>query len=79
VFLPDKKKAVSVILAKMKPGGGESHQEIKPEAEINDHDEILKSIAEDLMQGVKDGSAHDVMMALKAFMDQIELLEPEAE
>ena len=67
MIIPDKKKAVSVILARMNPGGKEKQQEVKSEAPMNDDDAALESIAQDIMQAIKDGSAQDLVMALKAF------------
>ena len=77
MFFPDKKKTVTVILSKMKPGGEETRQEIKPEESISDTDQILQSIAEDILQAVSDKSAISLKDALKAFLDQIQLLDHE--
>lgn len=44
MIIPDNKKTVSIILSKMKPGGGESRQEVKPEQAIDDKDETLKQL-----------------------------------
>jgi len=69
MIIPDKKKAVSVIIAKMgKPG----HQEMAPEHEMDESDGMLKSIAEDLIAGVESKSAHEVAMALKAAFEHLE-------
>ena len=78
MIINDRKKAVSVILAKMKPDGSESMGEVKPE--VSGPDDAmgdLKSIAEDVMLAVKNGSAHDLAMALKAFCSVCDQYEEE--
>lgn len=72
MFLPDKKKVVSVILAKMKPDGSESHQEVAPEESIGEQDQVIQSIAEDLHAALKSDSIHGIAEALKAFCEYIQ-------
>lgn len=67
MIIPDNKKTVSIILSKMKPGGRESRQEVKPEQAIDDKDETLKAIAEEMLKAFEDKSAMDLVSALKAF------------
>lgn len=73
MIIPDKKKTVSIILSKAMPGGEQSHMDVKPEYSNPDDDmEILHGIAEDLMHGIKIGSAHAVALALKASFNFLE-------
>lgn len=77
MIIPDNKKTVSIILSKMKPDGGESRQEVKPEQAIDDKDETLKAIAEEMLKAFEDKSAMDLVSALKAFWNQIQLADEE--
>ena len=77
MIIPDNKKTVSIILSKMKPVGGESRQEVKPEQAIDDKDETLKAIAEEMLKAFEDKSAMDLVSALKAFWNQIQLADEE--
>lgn len=77
MIIPDNKKTVSIILSKMKPGGDESRQEVKPEQALDEKDEALKAIAEDMLQAFEQKSAMDLVMALKAFWHQIQLMDEE--
>jgi hypothetical protein len=77
MIIPDNKKTVSIILSKMKPGGGESRQEVKPEQAIDDKDETLKAIAEEMLKAFEDKSAMDLVSALKAFWNQIQISDEE--
>ncbi|HNJ37813.1 MAG TPA: hypothetical protein PL071_07325 [Nitrosomonas sp.] len=77
MIIPDNKKTVSIILSKMKPGGGESRQDVVPEQAIDDKDEALKAIAEDMIKAFEDKSAMDLVSALKAFWHQIQLMDEE--
>jgi len=78
MIIPDQKKSVTVILSKLKPEGSKE-QEGLPEEVIDEHMGILKGIAEDAMQAIKDGSAHDLAVAMKSFWQEMELAEEEAE
>lgn len=73
MIIPDKKKAVTVILAKKMAGGGEVQSEIKPEHSIGEHDQVLHNIADDLLHAVNIKSAHAVVSALKAFVEALEM------
>ncbi len=77
MIIPDNKKTVSIILSKMKPGGEESRQEVKPEQAIDDKDETLKAIAEEMLKAFEDKSAMDLVSALKAFWNQIQISDEE--
>lgn len=77
MFLPDKKKTATVILAKMKPDGSQTRQAVKPEVSLNEGDEVLKSIAEDLHYAIKNDSIQGIVEAMKAFWDQIQLKDVE--
>lgn len=81
MIIPEKKKAVSVILSKFKPDGSERTPdiEVKPEEEINEHDESLKAIAEDIMSAVESKSAHDLLVALRAFISECSMHEDDEE
>lgn len=72
MMMDRRKRTVTAILSKMRPDGSETMSAIKPESELDEHDEDLKSISEDLLMAVKGDSAHDVMVALKAFWDCIQ-------
>lgn len=71
MIIPDKKKAVTVILAKHRDGAVE-HQEVRPEESTEDGMQILMGISEDLMHAVKNNSAHGVAMALKAAFEHLD-------
>lgn len=73
----DRKKTVSVLLSRMKPDGTSSEAPAKPELELDDADASLKSLAEQVMIAFKNESAHDLMLALKAFV--AESIEPDAD
>lgn len=75
-IVPDKKKAVSVILSKFGKAG---ETPVKPEEELNEHDGAMKAIAEDILMAIKSESAHDLMMALKAFDEECDLGQEESE
>lgn len=70
MIIPDKRKAISVILARHNTSGVQDHAEMKPEHEMDDGDANLKSIAEDVIRALEQKSAHDLMMALRAFVSQ---------
>jgi hypothetical protein len=67
MIIPDKKKAVSIILSKMGAGGAEQSAPLKPEEEMGDGAE-LHAIAEDLLMAVEQKSAAAVKDALQAFL-----------
>lgn len=69
MIIGDKKKAVSVILSKMKPDGGTSESEVAPES--GDHDEYT-AFAEDMLSAFKAGSVHDLARCLREFHHMIE-------
>jgi hypothetical protein len=71
MIIPDRKKTVSVILSKLSPEGAERLAQVKPEEEMDSHDDMLKSICEDMLMAFRHDSAHDLMMAMKAFMMKI--------
>lgn len=73
MIIPDSKKIVSVILGKMRPDGHESMASMKNEEELDVSDAALKAIAEDLLMAFKNDSAHDLMVALKAFMSELQI------
>ena len=75
MIIPDRKKTVSIILSKLSADGMQPKtQEVKNESEISPTDTALKAIAEDMLQAHKDSSAHDLMVALKAFIEEFELM-----
>lgn len=67
MIIPDKKKAVGLILSKMAPDGSEKQMDVKSEEAIGQGDEALHAICEDILMAVKDGSALQLAEALKAF------------
>jgi hypothetical protein len=74
MIIPDKKKAVTVILSKLGKGPG---PEVKPEAGLDEHHEAMKSIAEDIMQAFEDKSAMDLANALEALVREIQAMDEE--
>lgn len=70
MIIPDKRKAVSVILARHNTDGVQDMAQMKSEHEINDGDANLKSIAEDMIRAFEQKSAHDLMRSLSAFISQ---------
>ena len=81
MIIPNKKKAIGVILANYKPDGSMSHGgDVMPEPEA-EHDEVnvqqeaLKSHAADMIEAMHNKSAHDLMEALYAFLEQREIHE----
>ena len=73
MIIPQKKKAIGVILSKM-----DGHdQEVKEEHSMDEHDEALKVIASELMHAIEQKSAMGVVDALKAFWSEIEELDEE--
>lgn len=73
MIIPDGKKTATIILSRMKPSGQEALSSEKSEEELSSSDSSLKVIAEDLLQAFQEGSAHDLMMGLKAFMQEIQV------
>jgi len=70
-MIPDnKKKIATLIVSKFKPDGSATEDTpMKDEEEIDADSEALKACAEDMMIAIKSGSAHDLMQALKAFLE----------
>lgn len=68
MIIPDKKKAVTVILSKLRPDGSETRQDVLPEDEMDENDSDLKAIAEDMLHAYESKSASDLVTALKAFI-----------
>lgn len=77
MIIPDKKKAVTVILSKLGKGGDEKSQEVKPESAMGEHQEAMKTIAEDIMQAMQDKSAMDLANALEALVREIQAMDQE--
>lgn len=72
MIIPDKKKAVTVILSRMNGEGKSSDYEGKPEHSFGGKEE-LHAIADDLIAGVKEGSPQKVAMALEAAFNCLEM------
>lgn len=72
MIIPDKKKAVGVILGKMDAGGQDSFE--SEEHEEQEGADMLHGIAEDLLEAIKMGSAHAVASSLKAAFQALESL-----
>lgn len=64
MIIGDKKRAVSVILSKMKNDGSTSETSVAPES--GDHDEYT-SFAEDMLAAFKASSVQELAACLKAF------------
>lgn len=77
MIIPDRKKAVSVILSKSLPDG-KFEDELKPENNTQERSELLEGLAQDLMQGIKTGSARAVLTAFKALFEACEM-EPQTQ
>lgn len=67
-IIGDRKKAVSVILSKMRKDGGTSEVETAPES--GEHD-TYTSFAEDMLEAFKSGSVQRLAASLKAFHEMI--------
>lgn len=74
MIIPDKKKAVTVILSKM---GESSHSEQMPEEEMDHDKQALLSIAQDIIAAFDKKSAHDLMVGLQSFWECLESNEVE--
>lgn len=72
MIIPDRKKAVTVILSKMRGDGSEKSQEVKSEESLDPHNEALKTISEDILQAISDKSAMDLSTALSALVREIQ-------
>lgn len=71
MIIPSKKKAVGIIISKMKDGGAmEDSAPMKNEEEMDENMEAKKSIAEDIMTAMHNKSSHDLMVALEAFFQE---------
>lgn len=73
MIIPDKKKAVGIILSRMSPEAPKA-----PEMEMseeNHREEIMKAIAADILEAMHSKSAHDLSNALCAFLEQHDLHE----
>jgi hypothetical protein len=70
MFIPDKKKTVSVILSKLKPGGGSESAPVQAEKEMGE-ESPMKIIAEDMMLAFKNGSIAGLQDALEALCEHV--------
>jgi hypothetical protein len=72
MIIPDKKKAVGIIISKMKPDGSfsEGGEAMQNEEEMDSDMEAKKSIAADIIEAMHSKSAHDLMVALEAFFEE---------
>lgn len=73
MFLPDKKKAVSVILSRMN-GGKSKDLEKKPEESIDSgiKDDAFTTFAEDMMQAFQDKSVMGLAEVLESFFQYVQ-------
>lgn len=76
IIIPDKKKAVGIILSRMHPEAPKAEE--APKEESHRH-EILKSIAADILEAIHSKSADDLYNALCSFMEQEELSSEQSE
>lgn len=72
MIIPDKKKVATVILSRMGQNGQEQRTPAKPEDEIGEGDQALKSIADQILLAFENKSSHDLMLGLKAFFDELQ-------
>jgi hypothetical protein len=77
MMIPEKKKAIGIILSKYRPDGTmhDGGAVLKNEEELNAEHEALKSHAADIIEAIHSKSAHDLMVALVSFLEQHELHE----
>jgi hypothetical protein len=68
----NKKKTVTVILAKKMAGGGEAMHESTPEQGMDEHSQDKISIGNDLLSAIQSGSANGVAQALEAMFELLE-------
>lgn len=66
MIIANKKRAVSMILSKMKSDGSTSETEVAPET--GDHNQYT-SLAEDMLQAFKSGSVQELAACLKVIMN----------
>lgn len=69
MFLNDKKKAVSVILSKVRPDGSESESEVAEEAKEGGE---YEAFAEDLLAAIESKSVQSLAQVLRSFHEMIE-------
>lgn len=72
MFLPDKKKAVTMILSRMKNGVSKDLEK-KPEESVDSgvKDDAFGSFAEDMMQAFQDKSVMGLAEVLESFFEYI--------
>lgn len=76
MIIPDRKKAVGLIISKMKPDGThENGAEVKNEEEIDEHDSALQAHAEDIINALHNKSASDLARALNNFLEEHDMHE----
>ena len=73
MIIPDKKKATTIILSRLKSGTPQN-MPVKPETDAHEkpEDEPLAIAAQDLLQAINDKSVMGVKEALRSFMDLIQ-------
>lgn len=80
MIIPSKKKAVSVIISKMRPDGSMNEGgEVKNEVEADVKDSALHSHAEDMISAIHNKSPSDLMHAMRNFLSEHELHEEKSE
>lgn len=72
MIIPDKKKALTVIMSRMGQGASDKSQEIKNEVPIDEKMGSLKAIAEDMIQAFHDKSPMALVDSLQAFLREYE-------
>lgn len=72
MIIPDKKKAVNVILGSM---GGEM-QDVKPESGINEVEQTKVNIGNDMLHAIKINSGKAMAEAMEAFVELMSQGEP---
>lgn len=78
MIIPDRKKAIGVILSKMKPDGSQVEGgEMKNEEHIDEHEQALHSHAEDILSALHNKSAADLAKALNNFLEEHDMHEQE--
>lgn len=73
-MIPDRKKAVGLIISKMHPDNKMSDGgEVKNEVEMDVKDSALHEHAKDIFSAIHNKSPHEFVQAMKNFMEEHQL------
>ena len=78
MFLPDKKKAASIILSRMS-GGKEKTTEAAPTEQVGVKDDAYTSMAEDLLQALEAKSVPDIAEVLESVCQYMQATDDDAD